>query len=153
MKTIDNPLSPFLPGTRFVYVGTEDGEPLRDLVDVTRDRKTIQGVRATVILDRLFKAGELVEKTFDYFAQDEDGNVWYLCEDTKEFENGRVVSTAGTWLSGVHGARPGIFMPAHPKAGQTVQQEFAAGVAEDKSTFVDVHTTVTVPFGTLRHSS
>ena len=150
VPTIDNPLFPLVPGTRFVYVGSEDGEPLRDVVDVTHDRKTILGVRATVVLDRLYNSGDLVEKTFDYFAQDRHGNVWYLGENTKEFEDGRVVTTDGTWLAGVGGARPGIFMPAHPMAGQTVQQEFAAGVAEDQSTFVDVHTAVTLPSRTLR---
>jgi hypothetical protein len=151
VKVIDNRLLPLAPGTRFVYIGSEDGERLRDIMDVTRDRKTALGVSAIVVLDRLYKSGELVEKTFDYFAQDEDGNVWYMGEDTKEYENGRVVSTEGTWLAGRNGARPGVFMPAHPKLGQTVQQEFAAGVAEDRSTFIDLDATVTVPYGTFKH--
>jgi hypothetical protein len=149
VRVIDNPFFPLRPGTRFVYAGSEDGEPLKDLFDVTHDVKNVLGVEATVVLDRLFNRGALVEKTFDYFAQDRKGNVWYLGEDTKEFENGQVVSTAGTWLAGRNGARPGIAMPAHPKVGQTVQQEFAAGVAEDMSTFLERGTTVSAPLGTF----
>lgn len=149
VERIDNPFFPLRPGTRFVYTGTEDGESLRDLFDVTHEVKTILGVQATVVLDRLYKQGELVEKTFDYFAQDRKGNVWYLGEETKEFEGGRLVSTAGTWLAGREGARAGIAMPAHPKVGQTVQQEFAAGVAEDMSTFVRRGQTVRTPYRTF----
>ncbi|MBA3658008.1 MAG: hypothetical protein H0W67_00235 [Gemmatimonadales bacterium] len=149
VRRIDNPFLPLRPGTRFVYAGTEDGESLRDLFDVTHEVKTILGVRATVVLDRLYKEGELVEKTFDYFAQDRRGNVWYLGEDTKEFENGRVSSTEGTWLAGRDGARAGIAMPAHPKIGQTVQQEFAKGVAEDMTTFVRRGVRVSTRFGSF----
>jgi hypothetical protein len=149
VDVIDNRFSPLEPGTRFIYIGDEDGEPLRNVTDVTRDRKNILGVHAIVVLDRLYKDGHLVEKTFDYFAQDKSGNVWYLGEDTKEFEDGKIVSTEGTWLAGRDGARAGIFMPANPRVGETTQQEFAPGVAEDMSTFVERGLTVTTPFGTL----
>ena len=81
----------------------------------------------------MFLNGELKEKTFDWYAQDEDGNVWYFGEDTKEFENGKVVSTAGSFEAGKNGARAGVIMRAHPKVGQVTPQEFAPGVAEDKA--------------------
>ena len=146
---VDNPRFPLRPGTRFVSRGDDAGEPLLNITEVTPEQKLILGVRATVVVDRLFQNGELAEKTFDYYAQDEDGNVWYLGEDTREFEHGKVVSTAGTWLAGKDGAKPGVLMPAHPRVGETLQQEFAAGVAEDRSRMVDVTTKVTVPFGTF----
>jgi hypothetical protein len=151
VRKVTNPLFPLPRGTRLIYHGTEDGQPERVVTDVTREHKTILGVPVVVVLDRVFLDGELKEKTFDWYAQDEDGNVWYFGEDTKEFENGRVVSTAGSFEAGKHGARAGIIMRAHPKLGQTTAQEFAPGVAEDKARVLDLDATVTVPFGTLRH--
>jgi len=148
---VDNKYFPLTPGTQFIYVGSEDGEPLKNITDVLYTTRTIVGVKTTVVLDRLYKSGSLVEKTFDYYAEDDDGNVWYFGEDTKEFENGKVISTQGTWLAGRNGARPGIFMPSQLKVGETTQQEFAPGVAEDKSTFLALNVTVTVPYGTLTH--
>ncbi len=149
VSVVDNRFFPLPPGTRFIYRGSEDGEPLKDIVDVTREAKTILGVKVTVVLDRLFKSGDLVEKTFDYFAQDKAGNVWYFGEDTKEFENGVVVSTAGTFQAGKDGARAGIIMPAHPKVGETTREEFAPGVAEDMATVLSRGEKVSVPFGTF----
>ena len=151
VSVVDNKYFPLTPGTRFIYVGTEDGEPLKNITDVLYTTRTVLGVKTTVVLDRLYKSGSLAEKTFDYYAEDDDGNVWYFGEDTKELENGKVISTAGTWLAGSNGAKPGIFMPSQRTVGQTTQQEFAPGVAEDKSTFLALNVTVTVPYGTLAH--
>ena len=151
VRRVTNPLFPLPLGTRLIYRGTEDGLPERVVTEVTREHKTILGVPVVVVLDRVFLNGELKEKTFDWYAQDEDGNVWYFGEDTKEFENGRVVSTAGSFEAGKNGARAGIIMRAHPKLGQTTPQEFAPGVAEDKGLVLDLDATVTVPYGTLHH--
>ena len=151
VRVIDNPYFPLQPGTRYVYRGTDGGEPLKDVIDVTNRDKTILGVKVVVVLDRVFTSGALVEKTFDYFAQDKQGNVWYFGEDTKEYEDGKVVSTAGTFQAGKDGATAGIIMRAHPKIGQTTQQEFAPGVAEDKGTVVSLNATVVVPFGKFYH--
>jgi len=108
----------------------------------------ILGVTTTVVLDQVFMKGELVEDTEDWFAQDSAGNVWYLGEDTKELENGVVVSTEGSWEAGVHGARAGIFMPAEPKVGQVFKQEDAKNVAEDCFKIVDLNASVKTPFVT-----
>jgi hypothetical protein len=148
---VDNPLFPLPLGRRLVYKGTEDGEPETVITDVTRDHKTILGVSVVVVLDRVFQSGELKEKTFDWYAQDRQGNVWYFGEDTKEFEDGRVVSTAGSFEAGKHGAKAGIIMRAHPTFGQITPQEDAPGVAEDKSRIIGVDATVTAPYGTVRH--
>ena len=102
-----------------------------------------------VVLDRVFLSGELKEKTFDWFAQDKDGNVWYFGEDTKEFENGKVVSTAGSFEAGKNGAKAGIIMLAHPVLGKVTPQEDAPDVAEDRGRPVDLDATATVPFGTF----
>jgi hypothetical protein len=151
VRRVDNPLFPLPLGRRLVYHGWEDGEPQLVITEVTRDRKTILGVEVVTVLDRVFSRGELKEKTFDWYAQDEDGNVWYFGEDTKEFEDGKVVSTAGSFEAGKDGARAGVIMRAHPKVGQVTPQEIAPGVAEDKARPVNLDVTVTVPYGTFHH--
>jgi hypothetical protein len=148
---VDNRYLPWQPGTRFVYVGEEDSEPERDITVVTHQKKTILGVDVVVVLDRVYQSGELTEQTFDWYAQDKKGNVWYFGEDSKEFEDGEVVSTAGSWEAGKNGARPGIIMPAHPHVGQATQQEFAPGVAEDMARVLHLGLKVTVPYGSFNH--
>ncbi len=140
---IDNPYLPLRPGSVWIY----RGEEALDIVRVTGNTKTILGVETTVVFDVAFSEGEVVEKTFDWFAQDEDGNVWYFGEDTKEFENGRVVSTEGSWEAGVDGAKPGIVMQADPQVGQNYDQEDAPGVAEDEATVLSLQVEEEVPFG------
>ncbi|MFL5404007.1 MAG: hypothetical protein ACJ8BF_14470 [Gemmatimonadales bacterium] len=147
VAVVDNRFFPLQPGTRYIYTGEEDGEPVRDVMDVTHSSKTILGVKATVVLDRVFQSGALKEKTLDWYAQDERGNVWYLGEDSKEYEDGNVVSTAGSWEAGKNGARAGIIMPAHPRVGQVTQQEFAPGIAEDRARVLRRGVQVSVPYG------
>jgi hypothetical protein len=148
---VDNRYFPLRPGTRFIYRGTEDGEREKVVTDVTHRHKTILGVKVVVVLDRVFLSGTLKEQTLDWYAQDEDGNVWYFGEDSKEFENGQVISTAGSWEAGKNGARAGVIMLAHPHPGQSYQQEFAAGVAEDRARVLSVNARVSVPFGSFKH--
>ena len=151
VRTVDNPLFPLRPGTRFVYEGVEDGESEVNITIVTHDRKSILGVSAIVVLDRVFVHGELTEKTFDWYAQDTRGHVWYLGEDTQELEDGKVVSTEGSWEAGVKGAKAGIIMPAHPAVGQHYRQEFFAGEAEDEAKVVDRGLDITVPYGSFHN--
>jgi hypothetical protein len=148
---VDNRFFPLAPGTRYVYRGVEDGEQETNVTIVTHDRKTILGISATVVFDRVFVHGELKEKTFDWYAQDSRGNVWYLGEDTKEYEDGKVVSTEGSWKAGVHGAEPGIIMPAHPQVGQRYRQEFLAGEAEDRARVTGVDMDLTLHYGAFDH--
>jgi hypothetical protein len=148
---VDNRYFALQPGTRFIYRGTEDGQPEKVVTDITRRQKTILGVKVVVVLDRVFLGGALKEQTLDWYAQDQDGNVWYFGEDSKEFENGRVISTAGSWEAGKNGARAGVIMLAHPHVGQSYHQEFAAGVAEDMARVLSVNAKVSVPFGSFKH--
>ena len=148
--TIDNPWLPFVPGTVMTYRGTKDGEPGVETFTVTAQTKVISGVTCVVIDDRNTLSGVLEEKTFDYYVQDIAGNVWYFGEDTQELnEKGKVVSTEGTWHAGVDGAVPGIFMPAEPKVGDTFQQEFYKGHAEDNFQVLALSAAVKVPFGSF----
>jgi hypothetical protein len=129
---VDNAWFPLEPGTVYVYRGVDEGRAARDVVTVTHATRMILGVRATAVRDLVYIEGRLRERTTDWYAQDRAGNVWYFGERTAELNPaGRVTSTEGSWLAGVDGARPGIFMPAHPRVGQRGVQEHYAGHAED----------------------
>lgn len=129
---VNNAWFPLHPGYTLLYRGTKDGQPSRDVLHVTRRTKKILGVRCTVVSDRLYLRGRLEERTEDWYAQDRENNVWYLGEATAELHpNGTVKTREGSWQAGVDGARAGIFMPAHPRRGQSGVQELYAGEAED----------------------
>jgi hypothetical protein len=130
---VTNEWFPLAPSTTYVYKGVKDRNAVRDVMTVTRGTFTIAGVPCVVVEDRLYgKSGRVIERTTDWYTQDKMGNVWYFGEDTAEIgKNGRVLSTEGSWKAGVDGAKPGIFMPAHPKVGQSFRQEFYKGHAED----------------------
>jgi hypothetical protein len=140
---IDNPYWPMRPGSRWVY---REGEQ-RVVGTVTSRTKRILGIDARVVHDVVTENGELVEDTYDWYAQDEDGNVWYLGEDTKEYENGEVASTEGSWEAGVDGAQPGILLPGDPKVGMKYRQEYLEGEAEDAAEVLALDARVRVPFG------
>jgi len=145
--TIDNPYLPLVPGTTYVYRSTSDEGVQRDVVTVTRQTRVVDGVTAVVVHDQVTSAdGELLEDTYDWYAQDADGNVWYLGEDTKAYD-GKQVDTEGSWEAGVDGAKAGIAMLAHPEVGAAYQQELYAGEAEDRGKVVSVDEKVSGPFG------
>jgi hypothetical protein len=146
--TIDNEYFPLKPGTTFVYEGgAERGE-----MTVTHDTKKVMGVECVVVDDKAWEGGKLIERTYDWFAQDKKGTVWYFGEDTKEYENGKVVSTKGSWEGGVDGAKPGIIMQAHPKVGQSYRQEYYPGEAMDMAKVLNLNASVTVPYGSFDHA-
>jgi hypothetical protein len=147
VSKVDNRFFPLQPGTTFFYEGDEEGAPTTNKTFVTHDTKQIQGVDTTVVRDRAFKRGVLVEDTFDWYAQDKDGNVCYFGEDTKELDKqGNVISTEGSWEAGVDGAEPGLVMEAKPRVGDTYQQEFAPGVAEDMAKVLSLDKSTCVPY-------
>ncbi|MDQ2942673.1 MAG: hypothetical protein M3R21_03270, partial [Candidatus Dormibacteraeota bacterium] len=145
---ITNPYFPLKPGTTLVFEGKRDDVPRRTEMTITRETKMIMGVKCIVVRDVLTTGNALVEKTVDWYAQDTNGNVWYFGEDTAEYVNGAVSSTAGTWLAGVDGALPGIVMEAFPKVGDAYRQEYRPGVAEDFAKVQKIDASITVPVGT-----
>jgi hypothetical protein len=143
---VDNSWFPLLKGTRWVYTGVKDGKRTRDLVTVTHQTKTIQGVPCVAVNDRLYMRGRLEERTTDWYSQDSRGNVWYFGENTAELDaRGHVTSTEGTWKAGVNGAKAGIYIPGHPRIGQTGLQEFLKGHAEDHFKIIGLFGTVAPP--------
>jgi hypothetical protein len=144
---VTNPWFPLLPGSVYRYRGVKDGQPSREVMTVTHRKRTIDGAPTVAVSDLLYLRGRLEERTTDYYTQDRDGNVWYFGEDTAELDrNGNVKDTSGSWLSGKDGAQPGIFMYAHPRAGQSARQEFLKGEAEDHFQVLRLGEHVSVPF-------
>ena len=147
LQPVENPYFPLRPGTIYIYKSiTPDGTEI-DQMTITSERKTIQGVSTVVVRDRVFLNGEVSEDTLDWYAADRIGNVWYFGEDSKAFEHGVLVSTAGSWEGGKNDAHPGIIMEAHPRVGDLYRQEFQAGEAEDMAKVVSVNTTAPLPTG------
>jgi hypothetical protein len=143
---IDNRFFPLPPDVTFIYKGNREGRKQRDEFTITDRTIVIAGVTCRVVHDKVFERGILRENTFDYFAQDRDGNVWYFGEDTEELDKkGRVVSTEGTWRAGVNGAQPGVIMEAHPRVNDHYFQEQAAPLAQDEAVVLKLHETVAVP--------
>jgi hypothetical protein len=146
---VTNPYFPLVPGTVFHYRSeTPEGVETND-VAVTRDTKQILGVTATVVHDQVFLDGELAEDTFDWFAQDREGNVWYFGEDSREIEDGQVVSTEGSWEAGIGDNEPGIIMLAHPEVGLAYRQEIAPDIAEDMARVLSQKASADVPYGSF----
>jgi hypothetical protein len=147
---IDNPYWPMQPGSRWVYRETDTtGTREKAVVEVTNQTKTIaNGVEARVIRDTVTENGKPVEITDDWYAQDQEGNIWYLGEAVRNYKNGKVVDHAGSFEAGVDGAQAGIAMPANPEPGLSYRQEYYKGVAEDEGAVVTVgQEQVQVPYG------
>jgi hypothetical protein len=142
---VDNEYLPMKPGTTFLYEGGTE----HSAMTVTSDTRKVMGVKCIVVDDRAWEGGQLIEKTYDWFAQDKEGSVWYFGEDTKEYEEGKVVSTKGSWEAGVDGAKPGIIMPSDPQVGQTYHQEYYPGEAMDMARVLSFDASVRVPYGSF----
>jgi hypothetical protein len=150
---ITNQWFPLRPGSVWVYRGVKDGEPSREVMRVTNRTRTIDGARCAAIDDKLYLRGRLEERTTDWYTQDDDGNVWYYGEQTAELDtNGKVKTTEGSWTAGVNGAKPGVFMYAEPKVGQSARQEFLKGQAEDHFQVLQLDSSVSVPYRSSEHA-
>lgn len=148
---ITNAYMPLIPGTTRVYESqTADGLE-RIEVTVLDETRAVLGVTTTVVRDTVTLDGVLVEDTYDWFAQDEAGNVWYFGEVVDNYEDGVLADHAGSWEAGVNGAQPGIVMFADPaaRAGEPYRQEYFPGEAEDMGRVVGAAGPLTVPFGSF----
>jgi hypothetical protein len=152
VKTIDNPYWPLLPGTGFHYRGVKGTTPQVDDEVATHRTKRILGIDATVVRDTVSDRTGPVERTFDYYAQDKEGNVWYMGELSLEKKNGRFAKASDSWLAGVNGGKPGIIMPGNPQPGDKYRQEYyPPGEALDEATVLSRNGHVTVPTGSYKH--
>lgn len=146
---VTNPWFPLAPGTRWTYrETTEDGETVRVVVTATSvTREIANGVTARVVRDTVTLDGEIIEDTLDWYAQDSAGTVWYLGEDTAEFEDGEITTREGSFEAGVDGAQAGVIMPASPTVGMTYRQEYYEGEAEDNGEVLALDQQASVPAG------
>ena len=153
VRRIDNRYLPYTPGMRIHFKGVRGRTPQTDDQVVLHRTVTILGVTCTVVRDTVSERGRAVERTDDFYAQDRDGNVWYMGEDSFERNGaGRFVKASDSWRAGVDGGKPGIIMPADPRPGDTYRQEYyPRGKALDEARVVRRDARRTVPYGTFRH--
>lgn len=155
---IDNPLFPLVPGTTYTYdvvntdPGTGEVETEVIVLDVLHGVRTVAGIESRIVRDRVWLEGQIREDTFDWYAQDNAGNVWYMGEDVTDFHYdamGNLIGTShpGAWETGVDGALPGYLMEASPLLGDHYYQEFLAGEAQDEAEIIGLGEMHTVPFG------
>jgi len=151
---IDNTYLPIVPETTHTYQSdTEDGNETI-IVAVLDETKVVAGVTSVVVQDSVYLDELLVEDTLDWFAQDDDGNIWYMGEESISYEyddDGNLIDTSdeGSWQAGVGGAVAGILFKGTPIVGDTYQQEFLPGEAEDMAEVVALDVTVTLADGTV----
>ena len=145
---IDNPWMPWRVGTRWTFLGTTAEGTERTVVTVTDRTRVVDGVTTTVVHDVVHLDGRLLEDTYDWYAQDSVGNVWYFGEDTTEY-SGTKADTTGSWEAGVDGALPGVIVPAEPEVGMTYRQEHYAGEAEDAAAVLSLSERAEVPYGSF----
>ena len=152
VSVIDNRYFPLPVGRVWVYKGVKDGQTQIDTVRVLAQTKLVaEGIRARVVSDIATHGSKVLEKTFDWYAQDTQGNVWYLGEDTTAYLPNGKQETSGSWEAGVDDGEPGLIMEAAPKVPDAYRQEYLAGQAEDTAWIVGGPDSLTVPYGTVRH--
>ena len=150
VATVNNPYWPLLPGTAYHYEGVRGTTAQTDDEVVTRRTKQILGIACTVVRDTVSQHGRAMERTFDWYAQDAQGNVWYMVEDSLERQHGHFVRASDSWESGVDGAQPGIIMPAAPRPGDDYRQEYhPPGQALDEAHVLSLDGAITVPYGSF----
>jgi hypothetical protein len=143
----DNEYFPLIPGTVWTYTGnTEDGQET-DVVTVLNETKNILGITCTIVHDVVSLEGTVIEDTYDWYAQDLDGNVWYFGEDVSNYENGVFQDKDGSFEAGVDGALPGIIMMAEPVLQMPYRQEYYFNNAEDWGKLIETGVSVSTPFG------
>jgi hypothetical protein len=151
--TIDNTYLPLIPGTTLTYEAeTEDGVETI-ITEVLNTTRVVDGVECVVFNDQVFLDGLLIEDTNDWFAQDDNGNVWYMGEEVTNYEyddDDILIDTDhdGAWEAGVDGALPGIVMWADPEAGVSYYQEYYEDEAEDMGMVVALSVRVELKNGT-----
>jgi len=143
---VDHRYLPLAPGSTWSYAGDEDGLPRREEVTVLDDPNLILGVPCTAVDEQIFVDGELVERTTHSYAQDIDGNVWKLGEESIEYEDGVPTVSGDSWEAGVDGALPWIVFSAVPQVGDVFYSD--GGI--DAATVLAVDATATVPAGVFR---
>ncbi len=154
-RDITHPFLPLASLKQDILEGHEGGKKVRIertiLPEATKTFKIGgQTVAALVMQDSEIVDGELEEVTLDYFAQDDNGTVYYLGETVDEYKNSKVSGHSGAWLFGQDTPAPGIILPGQPKVGDRFKSEDVSNTITESDEVVSVTETVTVPSGTYR---
>ena len=151
---VNNPYLPYKPGTTWRYRGVmKNGRtPQTDTVVVTDRRRRVMGVDCVVVRDTVSSRGKPVERTFDWYAQDRQGNVWYMGEETQELRHGRWGKMIDSGPAGLNGAQPGVIMEGAPKVGDFYWQFHWPGHALDKGKVLRLGAPVNVPYRSFSHA-
>lgn len=154
VEVVDNPYFALIPGTKWEYDIRRGSVTIeKDTVEVLKETREVMEIQATVVRDMVSVGDQLVEDTYDWFAQDKNGNVWYVGESVDNYVGGVMANHKGSWEWGVDGALPGIIMWADPSAhlNEEYYQEYYLGRAEDKGQVLSVNESVTVPFNSFEN--
>lgn len=147
--TIDNEFYPLAVGDQLILEGEEDGAVVRVEIDVLNQTKDVGGVTTRVVRETETEDGNLVEISWNWFAQAPDGTVCYFGEDVDIYEDGEIVANDGAWMAGDGGAVAGIVMPGDPQVDQAFFQEYWENEAEDMAQITGFGESVIVPAGTF----
>ena len=150
-SVINNPWLSLPVGQEFEYEGETDEGTETIEIEISGDTKTVMGIKPLVYRDIVWVDGELVEDTRDYLAQDDDGNIWSFGDDVDNYENSKLANHDGAWLAGSGGAKPGYWMPANPKVGDSYRQEYLKGEAEDEAEVISLNAKVKIGLGTYNN--
>jgi len=147
---VANPLHPTATTKSILMLGSVDGLPFRTEVTLLPETKTIewngQQIEALVSQYAAFSDGRILEVALDWYAQADDGSVWYLGEDVFNYQDGVVADTHGTWIAG-NDAPGAMIMPANPQLGDVYRPENAPGVVFEEVTVKSVGETAEGPRG------
>ena len=151
-QAITNPLFPIAQVTQSLQLGTVDGEPFRAEVTLLPGTRTItwngRQVPTRIHQYVAYSGGRILEVALDWYAQADDGSVWYFGEDVFNYQDGVVADTHGTWLAGKDGP-PGMIMPANPSPGQVYRPENIPDLVFEQVTVKAAGRRVPGPRGTV----
>lgn len=150
VKAVNNKYFPIVPGRTLSYAVANGDNGDRMTVTDTADTKMVMGVLCLGVHERGLNSERLFGDTWRWYAQNQDGDVWFFAQETKKYDFDVVIED-WSWQAGTAGAKPGIVMPGRPQdyLNKQFQEEFVAGVIEDKAQVVSLNETVTVPYGTF----
>ncbi len=123
---VSNPLFPVGRLDHVVLVGNSDGREFR------AETSLLPGTQLIDLGDRVVETRisqyvayadrRIIETAIDWYAQDDNGAVWYFGEDVFNYDEGKIVDTHGTWLA-CRDAPVAMIMPADPQVGNVYRVE------------------------------
>ena len=150
--TFTHPYFPYQQGSTYIYGGQSDEGTVRIELERTAVTRIIMGIICSGIQDKTWIAGQLLEESLDWYAQDKEGNIWFMGQELTNYNSdGIIINHNGSWEAGVHGVKPGIVMPAHPQPGLVYREEYFFNVAEDQAEIIAIDMTIAIPLGTFEN--